>query len=177
MYILKYIMAKERELGPALFSTSNSSPASSITFLHLFFVPQQQPWPRSVEVQICSPGYNYVRTKPVRHLCVSRLSCVYATLRCGSLRVRTVRCGTEYGTARVESSRAKSSQPTGPVQTVQTVQASPAQLTSTRAELQNSHLSALTLFPTPFRDRQTFLLRQSLPPRVSTRTPASLLAG
>lgn len=86
--------------------------------------------------------YYYVRTRTVRHLCLATF-------------VRTPRSahGTgavRYGTARVESS--------------------PAQCRPGQHSI--FHLSALTLFPMPFRDRQTFCLHQSLPPRVSSRTPA-----
>lgn len=93
---------------------------------------------------------------------VSRDSRAYATVRHGTGAVR-------YASVRLESSRGRGE-----------VESSPAQQASQRRLGQDSishRLSALTLFPMPFRDRQTFLLHQSLPPRVSSRTPASPLAG
>lgn len=66
--------AKERP-GPALFSTSNSSPAASSIIRS---VPHTAPAPQ-LEVHtdlLPATCNNYVRTKPVRHTCVPRLSCV-----------------------------------------------------------------------------------------------------
>lgn len=140
--------AKERP-GPALFSTSNSSPASSI--IRSFCATQHL---------LRSSRYRSATTCYLQQLRAHKTS---ATHLCPSTFVRTPRSATvvygsltvRYGTARVESS--------------------PVQSQSSAGRLgQDSifHLSALTLFPMPFRDRQTFSLHQSLPPRVSSRTPA-----